>query len=150
MIAGTIAQNASQQTTNDDALEKLREEVRKINERRPGDYTVYTLVIPGTDTVQYAGMTNDLSRRLNEHSRSEKTGDLVLGDYVDHLTYTQARSMEQSLIASYSLKTVGRNSVNSIGPNNKKAAIYMQALEDLIYNEWSNERYMILEIFPGG
>ena len=95
-------------------------------------------------------MTKDIDRRMTEHSKSDRTQDLVLGEYVSGLRYSQARSLEQQWIVGYNMINAGRNRINSIGPNNSKIDAYLAALDDLIYNEWSNEQYLILEFFPGG
>ncbi len=66
------------------------------------------------------------------------------------MTFAQARAKEQYLISTYSLKKVGENRINSISPKNKNLPAYTVALSDYLYNQLSNEAYMLIELFPGG
>ena len=103
----------------------------------------YTYYDPKDDTIRYAGRTVNLERRLNEHKRSDKTGDLKLYYAIGGLTYSEARIFEQALILAYNTKNAGRNSILGISPRNKNYGAYLQALYDFVYNEVTNEYYSI-------
>ena len=147
--------NAASKLSNaiSDTVTKLREKVSEINQNHSKTYYVYTLVKPETNQVEYVGRTTDISRRLNEHSHSVKTGGLVLGDWLGGLTYSEARIIEQELIITYNTLNLfrdpslrGKNYIRGIGLNNPNIRAYEQAFFDFIYNEVTNEYYCWREI----
>ena len=104
-----------------DLTKVLQKAVNKLNELHQC-YYVYTLV-DDDGIVRYVGRTKNLKQRLKNHEKSVKNGSLSLGSYVSNLTYSQSRSLEQTLMVYYHtrewLDECGNNSINGVGKGNK-------------------------------
>ena len=135
-----------------DAEEKLRERIDALNQSHPKSYSVYMLT-NSEGRVEYVGRTTNMDTRMNQHRRNPKTKVLQLGEHIDGLTYCQARILEQTLMISYATLNVardtsyfGKNYINGISRHNGNLPAYIQAFEDYVFNQVSNEYYCLLEI----
>lgn len=117
-----------------DLTKVLQKAVDKLNELHQC-YYVYTLV-DDDGVVRYVGRTKNLEQRLKNHEKSVKNGSLSLGSYVSNLTYSQSRSLEQTLMVYYHtrewLDECGNNSINGVGKGNKNKKIYHDAFVEII------------------
>ena len=130
-------------------VKALKKAVEKVNEERQC-YYVYMLQ-DSEGNVRYVGRTKNLQTRLNNHAKSGKNSNLTLYDYISNLTYEQSRALEQTLMVQYHtrnwLKEEGNNSINGVGPNNKRIPDYKGALAELFDNIADDEYLSLKEEF---
>lgn len=93
--------------------------------------------------IRYVGRTKNLERRLAQHRKSKKTGELDLAWEQPGLTWSQARGLEQVGIVTYNTINSGKNSINGVAYKNKNYEAYLTAAWDYIYNQVTNEVYNI-------
>ena len=105
-------------------------------------YTVYGLMNPETDIIEYVGRTKNVSARKAAHSNSINRGHLEFVSLKDNLTYIEARMWEQYYMMSYHTLNPNNpvnNQINGIRINNPNMEIYRNALLRYIDNKISNE-----------
>ena len=114
----------------------------EIDKSHPNEYTVYTLLDPDTKEVAYVGRTKNYQVRMEQHSKKGgKTYGMIPGPYIENLTYTQARGLEQIGILACHTMYKGKNSINGISPKNKNLFTYMWRGYNYLYNQVTNEIY---------
>ena len=91
-----------------------------VYELEPKDYTVYCLADPVTGEVQYVGRTKNYEQRMRAHrAPNSRTNKLIPVVRIDHLTYAEARGLEEIGMAYYHtrkfLNETGENLIRGIG-----------------------------------
>lgn len=86
-----------------------------INPNSLRNYTVYVIVKKGTIDVVYVGITKRYSTRKTQHKKRFPTDKFTMMPIATALTKNEARAMEQTIIAAYTLDTLV-NMINSISP----------------------------------
>jgi len=127
-----------------DGVDEIRKKIDELNDNHSGEYTVYYLV-DDDNRIRYVGRTKNLPRRMYQHAHSEKTKNLELAYYIDGLTWSEARGLEQLGIVEYNTKNAGANSINGISDHNPNRIPYIVAAWDFIYNELTSEIYNLME-----
>lgn len=95
---------------------------------------------------------------MSQHSApTSKNSNLIPGGKVEHLTYIQARGLEQVLMVYYHTRNwigeKGNNSVNGVSPKNDKKDVFSSAMNefkkifesDYVQNQIDNEMLNLLE-----
>ena len=107
--------------------------------------TVYVLVNPDTDQVEYVGRTWNVGARSNAHGRNPYRANLRFEIVATELNYFEARGLEQMLMLKHhTINTANKmnNQINGISPLNPNLQVYMAAgrgIAGYLENQLSNE-----------
>ena len=130
--------------------DKIAERIQKLDDKYPGNYTVYALY-DKENNVQYVGRTRDFEARKKAHEASFRKG-LTPRVLEENLTYTQARGLEQYYMIKYhTINTQNKinNQIRGVSPKNRNVVIYYEVTKGFLeytYNQVTNSIFNWLGI----
>ena len=129
-----------------DKIKSLSDSKAYANETNNNDifasYTVYGLMNPETNMIEYVGRTKSVIDRKIAHGNSDTRGHLEFVILKDNLTRAQARGLEQYYMLVYHTINASNpvnNQINGISLKNPKLNIYSKAVFDYFENQISND-----------
>ena len=119
--------------------------VETIIDNTPKNNTVYQLVDPATNKVEYVGRTKDPVKRRAAHANNPARANLQFEVIATDLSYAEARGLEQiNMLYHHTINASNamNNQINGISPHNVNLGMYMEAGRGVINymsNQISNE-----------
>ena len=145
-FSDVITQTSDAVTDLIDEIKSLSDSKAYANETNNNDifasYTVYGLMDPETNMIEYVGRTKSVIDRKTAHGNSDTRGHLEFVILKDNLTIAQARGLEQYYMLVYHTINASNpvnNQINGISLKNPNLNIYSKAVFDYFENQISNE-----------